>query len=111
MTFDWTITFGTVLAAVTIVAGTWATASRLYSLVDKRLSLFQHTLEQHAATLLDHATRMEKQDTMHAATFKEHAARMEKQDEMLLRISGDLQRLIGRMEVWTDKRRRDDVSA
>lgn len=86
--FDWTITFGTVLSAVVIVAGTWAAASRLYSLVDKRLALFQTTL------------------VMHAQTLETHAAKMEKQDDMLLNISKDLHRLIGRMEAMSDHHKR-----
>lgn len=86
LTFDWTITLGTLISALMIVAGTWAAISRLYGLLDKRLSVFEQTLNSHASTLLQHDQKMNKQD------------------DMMGRISGDLHRLIGRMEAWTDQR-------
>jgi len=82
-----TITLGTVLAALAIVAGTWAAVSRLYGMLDKRLSIFEGVLSEHARTLVTHSVRMEKQD------------------DVMGTLGGDLQRVIGRMEAWTDGHR------
>ena len=92
MQFDWTVSLGTVLSALVIVSGTWAAASRLYSLVDKRLAMFQERLGAHSSTL------------------EVHAEKMEKQDDMLLKISQDLHRLIGRMEILSDLKRQRENS-
>lgn len=81
--FDWTITLGALVASIIIVAGTWAAVSRLYSMLEKRLSLFEVGLGVHTQTLINHATRMEKQD------------------DLMLKLVGDMQRVIGRMEQWT----------
>jgi hypothetical protein len=78
--FDWTVTLGTVLAAVSITAGTWASVSRLYSLLDKRLSLFEATM------------------TYHAAMLTRHDVRMEKLDDAVVGLAGELQRVLGRLE-------------
>lgn len=86
MHFDWTLSFGTLLGALAIVAGTWASISRLYGLLDKRLTVFENVLDVHAKTLTAHATRMEKQE------------------DMLIKLSGDLQRVIGRIESWAERR-------
>ncbi len=85
--FDWTITLGTVLSAAVFVAGTWAAVSRLYSLLDKRLAIFESVLGTHAQTLMA------------------HSARMERQDDIMIKLAGDIQRVIGRIETWTDPRR------
>jgi hypothetical protein len=87
--FDWTITFGTLLSAAIVVLGTWATVSRLYSLLDKRLALFELGLGTHTHTLMAHAVRMERQD------------------ELMLQLAGDLREILGRMEPWKSERRRD----
>lgn len=36
--------------------------------------------------------------TQHSKLLEMHTARMEKQDDMLIRISGDMQRIVGRIE-------------
>lgn len=86
--FDPTITLGTALAALSIIAGTWAAASRLYSLIDKRLAILESTLRDHAVAL------------------QAHAARMEKGEDMSGRLAGEMQRVIGRLESWADMRSR-----
>lgn len=86
MHFDWTISIGTVIEALAIAGATWSAIARLYSLFDKRLSVFESVLSTHAATLAGHATRMEKQD------------------DVMLKLSGDLQRVIGRIETWSEFR-------
>lgn len=94
MHFDWTISLGALIAATVIVAGTWAAVSRLYALLDKRIAIFEHILDGHAQTLATHAIRMEKQDET-----------MSRQSDALTRLTGDIQRVIGRMETWTDTHR------
>jgi hypothetical protein len=78
--FIYTITFGNIMTIVGFVISIWVTAARLYTLLEKRLVIFEHLLE------------------MHAKTLGEHAKRMERQDELLIRLVGDVQRLIGRVE-------------
>ena len=81
MIFDWTISLGTILSALLVIMGTWATVSRLYSLLDKRLAVFENILDDHANTLIRHSTRMEKHD------------------DIIIKMTGDMQRIIGRLEV------------
>lgn len=87
MTFDGTITLGNILTAVVFLFGLWGAVSRAYHLLDKRTTMFEGTLTEHANLLKEHAARMVRQE--------EH---MEKQDNILLHISGDMQRIVGRFE-------------
>lgn len=84
--FDPTITLGTLLSATAIIAGTWASISHLYSLLDKRIALFEEMLKGHAIEL------------------SSHAARIENHDIALMRLVGDLQRVIGRIEADSMRR-------
>jgi len=84
--FDPTITLGNVITMIGIVVGLWISATRLYGSVDRRLAVFEVMLSSHAKTLI------------------EHNIRMEKQDDMLLRLMGEIQRLVGRLESTTQRR-------
>lgn len=81
MKFDWTISLGTILSAILVVMGTWATVARLYSLLDRRLAVFETMLSNHATTLFTHSTRMEKHE------------------DLIIKLTGNMQRIIGRLEV------------
>lgn len=85
--FDATITLGSVLAALGIITSVITTGARIFNQVDKRLAVFEQQLASHASVLT------------------QHAARMEKQDDLLLKISGDLHRILGRIEThrWQEK--------
>ena len=78
--FDSTISLGNILTVVGFVAAFWAAATKVYNSLDRRLISFEALLLGHAQTLVS------------------HGAKMEKQDEILLRLVGDMQRLIGRVE-------------
>lgn len=80
MHWDGTVTLGNIITALVILAGLWAAGSRAFNVIDKQLGIFGVTIDAHARLLTSHANRMEKQD------------------EMLLRISGDMQRVLGRLE-------------
>jgi ParB-like chromosome segregation protein Spo0J len=54
MRFDWTISFGNVLSAVGMVAGLWAVAWKTITALDKRLEIFQTTLQVHSSALQKH---------------------------------------------------------
>ena len=78
--FDPTVTLGNIISAGVFLFGLWAAGTRAYSLIDRRILVFETTIAQHARLL------------------ESHALRMEKQDDMLIRISNDMQRLVGRLE-------------
>jgi hypothetical protein len=78
--FDWTITLGNALTIITMLVGGWLGIVRMYYLFNNRISSFEATIKIHADALLI------------------HTARMEKQDDLLLRLVGDVQRLIGHLE-------------
>ena len=80
MHFDSTISLGNILTIVGFVAAFWVAANGIYTRIDRRIVAFETLLEQHALTLVQHASKMEKQD------------------DILLRLVGDMQRLIGRVE-------------
>jgi hypothetical protein len=113
--FDWTISFGTILEAITIVGGAWIGMFRLYTLFDKRLSVFEAMLTHHADTLTRHAERMDRQDAVMTKLTDESStrtdkltgeitARMDKQGDVLTKLTGEIQRVVGRMETWTMNR-------
>ena len=78
--FDYTVSLGNILTILGFAWVVWMGVTRVYIMLDLRISRFEEILEGHAKTL--------------AA----HAGRMEKQDDLLLRLVGDVQRLIGYME-------------
>lgn len=78
--FDWTITLGNALTIFTLIGGGWLGIMRSYYLFDARISSFEATLKIHADILIQHSLRMEKQD------------------DLLLKLVGDVQRLIGHLE-------------
>jgi hypothetical protein len=91
--FDWTISLGQIVNAVLVVTGAAIALIKLFygidrrvtamgTAIDKRLTILENDLVDHTKTLADHATRMERWE---ATLFK---------------IVGDLQRVIGRMEMW-----------
>ncbi len=88
--FDWSINFGQIITIAGTLLGFYGTALSLYHRIDKRMAGFEQTLQQHATTLTDHAKRLERYE------------------EVLFKIVGDLQRVIGRVEVQheEDGRRR-----
>lgn len=82
--FDWTISLNFLVGSIIVVAGTWAAISRLYSLLDKRLSIFESVLGNHANQLVAHSSRMQKQ---------EDDARI---------MGNDLHEIVGRLKAWTN---------
>ncbi len=84
--FDGTISLGNILTVVGFFWALWMAGSRLYVYMDRRVSVFENVLKDHARTLIDHANRMEKQD------------------DLLIKLVGDVQRLVGRMEAETVRR-------
>ena len=78
--FDWTVTLGNTLTIITMLIGGWLGIMRMYYLFNHRISSFEATIKVHADTLMVHTKRMEKQD------------------DLLLRLVGDVQRLIGHLE-------------
>lgn len=89
ITYDPTISFGTLLAIISIIGGIWAAAWKVYVAINGRLEKFEAVLANHAATLVSHAIQQEKQD------------------DLLLRIVGDVRELIGRVEQRTQRREPD----
>lgn len=80
MHVDWTISFGTVWAAASIIVSIWWASVSVQQGMDKRLAVFESVLRDHALTLVGHAEKMGQQDVL------------------LLKLVGDVQRLIGRLE-------------
>ncbi len=80
MHWDGTITLGNVLSAVAFLVGLWAAAQRTYYSLDKRANSFEATISNHAKLLEEHARRMERQDDQH------------------LKLMGDIQRILGRLD-------------
>ena len=83
MRFDWTISLGSILTIVGFFFSLWWSLTRLWTRMDRRVSVFETVLAKHAETLLSHATKMERQDSL------------------LIQLVGDVQRLIGRIEAQT----------
>lgn len=83
VTFDWTITLGNLVSAAAIVMGFWGASLRL----TQRLSRFEATVEDHTNAISTHARKHERQD------------------ELLRDLMGDVQRLIGRLDSMTERRR------
>lgn len=84
--FDWTISLGQIVQAVSFVLAIILSIQRVYHLLDKRIALIVEEVKQHGATLSD------------------HNGRMTKYEEMLFKVVGDLQRLVGRAEVQLAER-------
>lgn len=83
MRFDWTLTFGTVLQIVSMVL----LAVAVFNAVSARLSIFENTLKDHAASLARHADRLDRYDSL------------------LLKVVGDLQRVVGQSDILRTERR------
>lgn len=81
MTFDWSFNVGQLVTAVAFLLGAYGAVMRIYHLLDKRLGNLEMRLETHASTLGDHGKRMGRYE------------------ESLFSIVGDLQRVVGRVEV------------
>ena len=80
MHFDPTISLGNVITIICFVASIVGARLSLYGKMDQRLAKLEGILMDNAATLIA------------------HSGRMEKHDDLLLRLVGDMQRLIGRFE-------------
>ena len=82
MTIDYTLNIWQVITAVGFLFAGYGAIMRVYHLLDKRLA----SMEQHL--------------TDHADTLGEHGRRLGKYEEALFKMVGDLQRVIGRVEVF-----------
>ena len=60
---------------------------KMVHVMDRRIAVFESTLK------------------MHAESISHHSGRMEKQDELLITLVGDVQRLVGRLETSSERRR------
>ena len=83
LTFDWTITAGTIIQVATMVI----LAIAAYHAIKGQLAIFNNTLSTHAKSL------------------EEHSQKLITVDERIIKIVADLQRLIGRSEVLIDRHR------
>lgn len=83
LTFDWSINLGSVLTALSFLVGIWLASLTL----TRRLTTFEGTV------------------TIHTDALAQHVRWMEKQDNLLLQLVGDVQRLIGRLDAQTERRR------
>lgn len=92
MTFSWEINLGQIIQAVMLLFGAWGAVLRIYHMLDKRMDKFEGNIAHHATTLGDHASRMSRYENQ------------------ITTLVGDMQRIIGRMEIlsprWTGKERR-----
>ena len=80
MSFDWSVSVGNIVTAVVFLTSTLLGMWRMSVSITQKAAVFEALLREHAVTLMAHASRMEKQD------------------DLLLKIMGEVQRLIGRME-------------
>ena len=78
MSIDWTLNAGNILVYIVAVLGAFW---RLYTALDKRISIFEQILSTHATML------------------RTNTERMDKHEERILTIVESLQRLIGRAEI------------
>lgn len=78
--FDPTISLGTILAAVSIVSGTWVAAWKLYNALIAQISDLRSDLVRHADAIARHETEVTKLE------------------DALQLVVADVQRLIGRLE-------------
>jgi hypothetical protein len=83
LSFDPTVTLGTVLSMLGIVAAIAGAAWRVSSKVNADLVGFQQAMLAHTKLL------------------EEHAKRIDKQDGMILDVIRSLERLMGRLEAMT----------
>lgn len=79
--FDYTISLWNVLSFLVFFLTCWWSVTKAFVAFDRRVSKFENVLLNHAATLAAHSSRMEKQD------------------DLLFKLVGDVQRLVGYMEV------------
>ena len=80
MHVDWSVSIGNILTAASFFTAVLAVIWKFYASFLTKTTAFEELLKGHAATLMTHADRMEKQD------------------DLLLRVISDVQRLVGRME-------------
>lgn len=104
ITFDWTISLGQIVNAVLIVLGAIIGAIKLWYSIDKRFTALATAVDNRVTDLgnaVDKRVSMLEADLVdHTKTLADHAVRMQRWEETLFKIVGDLQRVIGRMEVW-----------
>jgi len=89
MIFDWTINVGNVIAIVSLIVSLWGGALMAYHRIDKRLERFELKLVYHADTIGAHTTRFITNENR------------------LIELAGDMQRVIGRIEMMRDWDGRD----
>lgn len=83
MHFEWTINLGNLITAIVFVLGLWGTSMKLTA----RATTFENRLSEHTLAITHHSDRMGKQD------------------DLLLTIIRDVERLIGRLDAQTERRR------
>lgn len=86
------VTVGNILTIVSFIATGVVASFRVYHLLDKRIAVFENILQGLKETLNGHNERMDKYENV------------------MRIVTGDLQRVIGHIEVsdgWTHKRRSD----
>lgn len=93
MAFEWTISLGQVVQVVVILLGGGLAVQRFYFALDKRLSVAE-------IAIAAHAKKLEREIEVHGRTFDAHAQRMERWETTLFKLVGDLQRVIGQVELY-----------
>ena len=81
--FDPTVTLGNILTAIVFITALIGSVARAYNLIDRRMATFESTIMQHTELLKHHTTSMERQDAL------------------LLDISGQMNRIVGRLEAFS----------
>lgn len=98
--FTWEVNFWQIVTTLVstggFIWGVYAAAIRVYYLLDKRMALFEMNLNANSASITQQATRM--------ANY----------EGQIVGLVGDMQRVIGRLEVlspmWTGRERRGSAS-
>lgn len=104
--FDSTITLGTVIELLTILT----VIAKLTHSAFSRWEQFEKTLQKHGATFVEHSAQMVRMESgmndriaRYEASFDE---RMERYEAGALRLVGEVQRVVGRLEEISDRRSR-----
>jgi hypothetical protein len=101
LTFDWTISFGQILQVLVLLLGGGLTAVKFYYALDKRVSALEAglrtTTEKAEREIVNLGEKLTRETTNHADAIKDHAMRMERWEMILVKLVGDLQRVIGEM--------------
>ncbi|MDO8632196.1 MAG: hypothetical protein Q7R41_17065 [Phycisphaerales bacterium] len=90
--FDYTISLWNVLSFLAFFLACWWAATKAFVAFDRRIGKFEDVLLNHAHTLTTHSNRMEKQD------------------DLLFKLVGDVQRLVGSMEMREGRQRHGDAA-